>query len=188
MLTGREAIISNRVLYRVSLNRILRGQRLRIVREFVALAALLALWAVTVYALLGPNPLPGRIPTHFDLAGNPDGWGKPEALWLLPIVGTFLYSLMTVVARFPAHFNYPVVITSANRATLQHLGLGMVGWLKAEVIFLFAGIQVSTIQAARQSRGGPYPMLFAIALVVVFGTIGWHIMAMRRTVRLNLPR
>jgi len=161
---------------------------LRIVREFIALAALLVLWAVTAYALQGPNPLPDRIPTHFDLAGSPNGWGKPEALWLLPIVATFLYSLMTVVARFPAHFNYPVVVTSANRATLQHLGLRMVGWLKAEVICLFAGIQVMTIQAARGSRGGSYPMLFGVALVVIFGTIGWHTVAMRRTVRLNLPR
>lgn len=157
-------------------------------REFIALAALLVLWAVTAYALLGPNPLPGRIPTHFDLAGNPNGWGKPGVLWLLPIVGTILYALMTLVARYPAHFNYPVVVTSANRAALQHLGLRMVGWLKGEVICLFSGIQVMTIQAARGTRSGLYSMFFVIALVVVFGTIGWHIAAMRRTVRLNLPR
>jgi uncharacterized membrane protein len=158
------------------------------VRELIALAALLVLWAVTAYALLGPNPLPGRIPTHFDLAGNPNGWGKPEVLWLLPIVGAILYALMTLVARYPAHFNYPVVVTSANRATLQHLGLRMVGWLKAEVLCLFAGIQVMTIQAAKGTSGGLYPLLFVIALSVIFGTIGWHIVAMRRTVRLNLPR
>lgn len=156
--------------------------------EFTALAALLVLWATTAYALLGPNPLPSRIPTHFDLAGNPNGWGKPGVLWLLPIVGAVLYALMTLVARYPAHFNYPVVVTSANRAPLQNLGLRMVGWLKAEVICLFAAIQVMTIQAARGTRSGPSPMFFAIALVVVFGTIGWHIVAMRRTLRLNLPR
>lgn len=188
MLAGREHIISNRALRRVSLNGILKGLRLRIIRECIALAALLALWATTAYALLGPNPLPGRIPTHFDLAGNPNGWGKPEALWLLPIIGTALYLLMTLVARYPEHFNYPVVVTPANRATLQQVGLRMVGWLKAEVICLFAGIQIMTIQAARGSLGGAYPMLFMIALVVIFGTIGWHIVAMRRTVRLILPR
>lgn len=27
--------------------------------------------------------LPSRIPTHFNMAGQPDGWGSPQTLWML---------------------------------------------------------------------------------------------------------
>ena len=50
---------------------------LRTFLQYAALAALLALWAITAYAVMGPHPLPARIPTHFDLAGKPNGWGQP---------------------------------------------------------------------------------------------------------------
>ncbi len=154
---------------------------------FVALAGLLIVWVITAIAVLGPNPLPDRIPTHFDLAGIPNGWGSPKSLWIIPAVCTCLYGLMTMTSRYPRAFNYPVRVTAANRDELQRLALDMVSWLKAEVIGIFALIQHSAIAAARGSEGTLSTFSVLIGLVVVFATIGWHIVAMRRTARLNLP-
>ena len=153
--------------------------------EFVALAALAAVWVMSAYALLGPSRLPDRIPTHFNFSGKPDGWGSPQLLWILPGFGSILYAGMTIVTRFPEAFNYPARVTPANRAVLQGLALRMIAWLKVEVMCLFAGIQYVTIESARRGGGALPPFSMGTAIVVVFGTIGWHVIAMRRSARSN---
>jgi uncharacterized membrane protein len=151
--------------------------------EAIGLAALAVLFWITYRALCGANPLPDRIPTHFNLAGQPDGWGSPAMLLLLPIMAVAIYLLITVAARFPSAFNYPVRVTAENHAQLQELALSMIAWLKAEVACLFTWIQWSTIEAARHSRSGLSPALLPISIAAVFGTVGWHFVAMRRAGR-----
>ena len=156
--------------------------------DIVALVALVTLWVMTASAIFGAQPLPLRVPTHFNLVGKPDGWGSPQVLWLLPCIGIFLYALMALVSRFPGAFNYPVRVTPANRAALQHLALRLIAWLNAEVICLFVFIQYVIIKAATGSLNGFSPYFFLIALVLVLGTIGWHMVEMRQTARMSLPR
>jgi hypothetical protein len=148
--------------------------------EALAVATLaLQLW-ITYRALFGPERLPERIPTHFDGAGNPNGWGTPTMLLLLPAIAVSIYLLFTVVTRFPSAFNYPVRVTTQNRLQLQALALDMIAWLKVELICLFTWIQWATIEVARHPQQGLPGMLMPIALVAVFATIAWHIVAMFR--------
>jgi hypothetical protein len=151
--------------------------------EAISLGALAFMAWITYRANYGPDPLPHRIPTHFGLDGQPDGWGSAAMLLLLPVLALALYLLITVVAQFPSVFNYPVRVTAGNRARLEALALGMIAWLKTEVLCLFAWIQGSTIEAARRGYGGLSPMLLPVSLAVVFATIGWHFAAMRRAAR-----
>jgi hypothetical protein len=125
--------------------------------------------------------LPNRIPTHFDAVGQPTGWGTPRMLLAVPIVACALYLLMTWVARYPSAFNYPVRVTPANQQRLQELAVGMIAWLKAEMIWLMACIQMVTVRAARLGWGGLPVWLMPLALGVVFGTIIGHVVAMRRS-------
>lgn len=156
--------------------------------EAVSLVALLTLWGLTAFALFGPRALPDRIPTHFNAAGVPDGWGTPSMLWVMPGIGLVLYGLMTLVARFPGSFNYPARVTPTTRPALEALALRMIVALKAEVIIIFAWIQYQTLELLRGSQSSLMPVLLPLAIVLVFGTIGWHIFAMRRTARRLLFR
>jgi hypothetical protein len=151
--------------------------------ETVALVLLLLTWAITVYAIKGPHPLPGRIPTHFDAAGRPDGWGTPAMLWMLPGMATGIYLLMGLVARYPSSFNFPMRIRPAARRRFEGLALSMLSWLKAEVICLFAWVQYKTIELARSGEGRLSPLFLPVVLIAVFGTIAWHMAAMRRAAR-----
>lgn len=146
--------------------------------QYAALAALLALWAITAYAVAGPHPLPARIPTHFDLAGKPNGWGTPAMLWLLPAIATVILGLMTLVARRPSVFNYPVRVTPATRPRLQAIALSMIAWLRCELAGLFLWIQYAIIESARAGRNGLSPLFVPITILVVLGTIAWHFRAM----------
>jgi hypothetical protein len=148
--------------------------------QLVSLIALATLLWITYEALYGPNPLTGRIPTHFGLDGQPNAWGEPKMLLLLPGFGVALFLLMTIVGRYPSSFNYPVRVTPRNRERLQQIALSMIAALTAETLSLFAALQYFTIQSIRLQRNGLPPALMLTSIFVIFLTMGAHIIAMRR--------
>ncbi len=148
--------------------------------EAAALVLLCLTWGWTARALFGPDALPAQIPVHFDLAGRPDRWGTPEMLWLIPLMTAVIYSLMTLVARYPSAFNFPMRINPVTRPRLESIALNLISWLKVEVLGLFCWIQFQAIQYARKGRGELSPAFLPLVMITTFGTIAWHIIAMRR--------
>ncbi len=146
--------------------------------EAITLLALGVQISFTILALFGSDRLPERIPIRFDAAGNPNGWGSPAMLLILPAVAVTIYLLFTVVSQFPSAFNYPVRVTVANRLRLQSLALNMIEWVKAEVVVLFAWMQWATIQLARHPQRGLPASMMPVALVAVFATVASYIVAM----------
>lgn len=151
--------------------------------EAIALGTLAFLLWITYRALYGPNPLPNRIPTHFNLAGQPDGWGSPSSLLLLPAVAAGLYLLITLAGLLPARFNAPIRATAENRAQLEALSHQMLAWFKMCLVCLFTWIQWSVLDGARRGNARLSPVMILLFLVAVFGGAGWHIMAMIRASR-----
>ncbi len=156
---------------------------MRKLAEVLALAGLATLCWLTWSALNGPNRLPDKVPTHFDAAGNANAWGSPSGMILIPMIAAGLYVLLTVVARFPSAFHYPVRATPMNLPRLQAITLGMVAWIKAEMLCLFAVLQGVFIQAARSGNGALFGKVMPVFLVVIFGTIGLHFVALFRAAR-----
>lgn len=152
--------------------------------EVVAGMALALLYWITYSALNGAGRLQDRIPTHFDISGRPNAWGPPGFLWLLPVIGTGLYLLMTVLAsiRFRS-YNLPVRVTEANLPFIQDQTAVMVAWIKFEVLSLFIYIQWAIISGARAGEFHLYPAIIPVFLVIVFGTVGWRLAAIIRGAR-----
>jgi hypothetical protein len=151
--------------------------------EMIALLLLLFLWTVTVRAVFGSHALPARIATHFDAAGQPDGWGTPAMLWMLPGIATIIYLLMSLVARYPSALHFPMRTQPVARRRLEVIALNMISWLNVEVVCLFAWIQYETVAFARRGQGTLSPVFLPLVLVAVFGTIALHVNAMRRVAR-----
>jgi hypothetical protein len=151
--------------------------------EAAALVLLGLTWGWTAAAIFGSNPLPARIPVHFDPAGAPDRWGSRGSLWMIPLMTAVIYTLMTLVARYPSAFNFPMRIRPATRPQLESIALNLIGWLKVEVLALFFWIQFQAIQYARNGRGELSPAFLPLVLAAIFGTIAGHIIAMRRVGR-----
>jgi uncharacterized membrane protein len=152
--------------------------------EVICLGLLAALYWITYAALNGAERLPERIPAHFDISGQPNAWGSPAILWLLPVVGTGIYLLITVLGsiRF-RRYNLPVRVTESNLPFIQDKTSEMLGWIKAEMLGLFSYIQWGIIQAARSSEFRMSLLLIPVFLGAVFSTVGWYLTAIIRGAR-----
>ena len=62
---------------------------------------------------------------------------------MLPVIDAGVYLLMTAIVRFPEAFNYPVEVTEVKRAELERITIGMIGWMKAEMVWLFCSSGVA---------------------------------------------
>jgi uncharacterized membrane protein len=151
--------------------------------EALGIAALALLAWVTYRANYGPAPLPPTIPTHFAFDGRPNAWGSLATLWLLPAIGIGVYLVISLVALFPASFNYPVRVTPANRPRLQALTLLMIAWIKFELAGLFLYIQWSIIQSVRDGRMAISPFIVPISIGAIFATVAIFIVAILRIAR-----
>lgn len=148
--------------------------------EAISGATLLAIWIFTAWSVVGPHALPLRFPVDFDRSGTAIGWGSPGVLWLMPAVVTVVYGLMTFVARRPGSFNFPVRATPATRPRLEELATGMILWLKAEIVLLFAWLQYVAIGAARSGTAPITRISVTTAIAIVWITIGHFVIGMVR--------
>lgn len=151
--------------------------------ELIGVVGLAALAWITYGSLYGPNPLPQRIPTHFMSNGQPNAWGSPSSLWLLPAIGAAVYLFISVVSMFPAAFNFPVRATPVNRLRLEALTLQMLAWVKVELVLLFLYIQWAIVESARKGSAALSPAIVPVFLVALFATIGVHFVAVFRAAR-----
>jgi uncharacterized membrane protein len=149
--------------------------------EVVGLGMLGVLYWGTYSALNGSERLPDRIPTHFDISGQPNAWGSPGFLWFLPVVAAGLYMLLTVLGSIRyRRYNLPVAVTEANLPFIQEQTILMVAWIKCEMLCLFVYLQWSIIQSARDGAFRLSPLLIPVFLVVIFSTLGWRLTTMIR--------
>jgi len=129
------------------------------------------------------NDLPARVPVHFGLNGHPDGFGSKSVLLFLPATAILLYVVLTAVARFPAYFNFPVPVTDRNRQTLRDLAVEMIGWLKAEVMCIFAWLMLAIISTVAGHSSGLGAVFAPVSLGLIAATIAlfWYRMLQTRT-------
>lgn len=156
---------------------------MRRILEIASFLLLLFVWAITAQAAFGTHPVPARIPIHFDASGKPNGWAGPGMLWVQPAIAAGVYLLMTMVARFPATFNFRRSVRPGARRELEAIALGMISWLKVEILVLLASIQYLSIEFARRGQGTLSPWFIPVMILIVLGTVAWHTAAMRRAGR-----
>ncbi len=150
-------------------------------REGLAGLGLAAVWAIPVAARL--HGLPERIPTHFGLSGQADGWGSANQIFMLPVVALGLYLLLTVVVRAPESFHFGVAVTAENRARLQATACELVGWLKAELMVLLASLVELQVLSAQRGFARGMGLAALLGGGLILGTILGFQAALQRTAR-----
>ncbi len=126
---------------------------------------LLSIWALTTTHY---STLPDTIPTHFNAAGEADGFGSKASIIGLPVIATLLFIGLTVLNRYPHIFNYPLAITEDNALRLYTLATRMLRYLKLVLVLVFGGIEFMTIQHATGKGAGLGVWFLPLTLVLVF--------------------
>jgi hypothetical protein len=138
---------------------------MRFIRETLAIAGLaFQIGAVCFFW----SQVPASIPTHYGMGGTADDYGPKSTLAVLPGIAIMLYGLLTAVSYFPRTFNFPVAVTDENRDRLGQIGIALLGWLKAELTWVFAYIVWTTIRAGLGVSSG----LGWAFLPVMLGVLG----------------
>ncbi len=122
-----------------------------------------------IYSFIVWNKIPDRVPTHFDINGEPDDYSsKTFALLLLPVMNIIIYFILFIVPRIdPRKKNYAAFGSSyQNIRLLIHL--------------FFVGVFIFITQTT--SGGQPLKLnAFLSGLLLFFALLGNYM----RTVRSN---
>jgi uncharacterized membrane protein len=135
------------------------------VLELLGWGVLLALW---VWTGTSYSSLPDSIPTHFNAAGEADGFGRKASIVGLPVIVTLLYIGLTLLNRFPHIFNFPTPITQDNALRQYTNATRMIRNLKLILVLVFAGISFQTIKQANGEAAGLGVWFLPVTLGAIF--------------------
>lgn len=139
--------------------------------EALAIAGIVSLWVVV---LLKYSTLPERIPTHFNFKNEVDGYGGKDTILLLPIIGSAIYILLSVVNKFPHFFNYPTTITEENASRQYQFATRLIRLLKAGIALTFLCIIFMTFEAIDGHNPLPGYLIFPMVIAFIFAPIIWY--------------
>ncbi len=140
---------------------------------FDTLAILLTL-AVIIFLSAKWSVLPERVPTHFNMTGEADGWGSRWTLIIMPIVGIVMWIGMYFIEKFPQSHNY-LWFTEENAQRQYKNSQLLVNVMKNSILIFFSYITFNSVLIAlgEQSLLGVWEIV--LFLVAIFGSIAFFI-------------
>lgn len=140
--------------------------------EALSWFSLALLWLVVLFNYA---QLPLTIASHFNAAGVVDGYGDKKEIFTLPIIGTFIFVLLTVLNNYPHLFNYPTNITPQNALVQYTNATKMLRYLKFAIGILFLLITTVTLKVAAGKAEGLGPWFLPISLGLIFTVVAFFI-------------
>lgn len=130
---------------------------------FIALAGI---------SIAGTIWLPNPIAIHYNLSGQPNRWGSPATLLILPFIGFFVIGILGAVGKaHPDFMNFPGPRTPENVVRQVQNTRQMLASLRVFITSLFLVLQCQAIWANlyHQDRliGWTIPLLIALLLLIV---------------------
>lgn len=135
--------------------------------RYQRIAAILApaiLLGTIAYILIVWHTLPERIPTHYNMAGEIDGYGGRGTLLIMPIFGLVNDLIMALVGRVPKSWNTGVRVTALNRARVYCLVRDLLADLRLGMAVLFSALAVYHSLLPEHYRG----VFVAFTLLLIF--------------------
>jgi uncharacterized membrane protein len=150
------------------------------VRELVALAGLVFAVAV-VWDFY--SRLPERIATHFNAEGMANGFGARSTLWVLVGIAVLLYVTLSAIEGVRGVVNLKRPLAPDREKIALQESMAMVGWIKAEVCWMFAYICLAMVRNGMGLQVGLGWWFLPVTLVVVFGTCAVYMRRILAAVR-----
>lgn len=139
----------------------------KLVLEVVALSTIVATASI---AVLSWRVLPETVPIHFNLVGQPDGFGPKYTLLLIPALMLVMYTAFSALARFP-QLSKRADRTEVQNARYFQLTRSLMSWMKAELGVLFLYIQWSIVATASGAAIGLNPFVLVGIIAILWTTM-----------------
>ena len=112
--------------------------------------------------------LPDTIPTHYNGAGQADGFGGKSTIFTMPLASTILFIGLTILNKFPNIFNYPTNITQGNAFIQYTNATRLIRYFKLILVIIFGFITFKTIQNVKGEVDGLGVWFFPITIGLIF--------------------
>ena len=126
--------------------------------------------------------LPGTIPVHFDILGNPDRYGDKNTIWVLPAVGSFLFIIIMLIPRLILHSNK--INPDGNEKTKTLLqAMRMLRLINVLVVFMFCSITYYTVLVSLGEDTGLWNLSTIFFLVLISIVIVVYVVKIMRATK-----
>jgi len=139
--------------------------------EALGYITLIVFWLMTIVSFCS---LPESIPLHYNAIGEADSYSQKTSIFLLPIIGTLLFTILTIINKSPENFNYNIKITEENALKQYIIATKMIRLLKVIVVAVFLMINYQTIQIAKENTSGLGIWFLPLVLSMIFIPVGYY--------------
>ncbi|MDQ0270588.1 DUF1648 domain-containing protein [Cytobacillus purgationiresistens] len=101
-----------------------------------------------VFLIISWAQLPEQVPGHYNAAGEVDRWGSKFELFILPIIGIFMWLFLGILEKFPHVHNYPDRLNEANAEAFYLNSRKLLNVTKNICLISFGTILVQSIRLA----------------------------------------
>ena len=143
--------------------------RKEIIYLIMNIIGVLALLGFTLFVIIMWSQIPDQIPTHYNFAGEADGYGGKGSLIFMMVLAWFVFILITVLMRFPNTWNMPVKVTAENKARLYSITRAMLEVIKMLASLLFAVMLINATIATPMPRFILIALIAAMLLSIIMG-------------------
>ena len=138
-----------------------------IIIEFISITLLILMW---VYCIVNYMELPDTIATHFNGAGEPDGYGSRQTVWIIPIIATVMYIGFFILNKYPHMHNYMVNITEENALKNYKFSTRIVRVVNFLCVLLMTYITYMIVESAfgKQFNLGTWfvPLVIGVSIIL----------------------
>lgn len=113
--------------------------------EIINYFLLILFWVITSLVY---KHLPNKIPTHYNGFGEVDAYGDKTTIFLLPLIATVLFLIVSISAKNPHTFKYSITITEQNAEGQYKNAMRFMQLIKLFMLLVFIFIDYKTIQIA----------------------------------------
>lgn len=106
--------------------------------------------------------IPDMIPGHYNIAGEIDKYSSKNSIWILIVVQILLFTMMSVLERFPNIWNTGVKITEENRERVYTNLRNMQTYLKMMIMIYFSYMTLQSIAGERLNSISVFAFLILI--------------------------
>lgn len=131
------------------------------------IAAYLIILAALIYATVCVFTIDGEIPTHYNMAGEIDGYGSAGVLFILPVMMLLLDIMTSLIAHFAPvkYFNMPFVIKPGRQIKVY-------GDMMMMLMLLELEINVFTLwETVTMANGISIPWVVWVWMAILFASI-----------------